>query len=576
METKSKKIKRIGKTWRWVGIVLLAVQLVTSGLVISELLRFPILPFRYMAALEIGLTVAMIATVLLLIVAKSKPFFIVGAVVSVLCIAGCLFALRYLKPLRKTMETVTGQEATETKHIEGVAVLVRAEDTAQKISDTEGYTYGVQRAEEYADSVAAYDYIVRTYNLKLTLREYEFYSNLGKALLNGEIRAMIADSAYVELLEEYLEGFAGHYKILGELSFDTQIERSLVAPTSTPIPTGGQPEIVTGVPDPTQGVTPTPEVTPDVSPEPTEPVTPTGEVTPTPTGEVTPTPAGPTKPPATPTPVITEAPLPDRGDPKDVTQEYFTVYFSGIDRSGSINIRSRSDVNIVMTVNPVTKRILLVSIPRDAYVRIPGVSGNSYDKLTHAGLYGVKTSMRTLENVYGITLDYYVRVNFTSVERFVSLLGGVDVYSAYAFKTSGGRSFVKGMNHVNGNAALAFVRERKSLPGGDYQRGRNQMELIKAIINKIQTPAILKKFDKIMSTISGNVQTSLSMDQLASLVRMQLDSGASWSVETYAVSASGGYEYCYSYRGEKLWVAYINWSTAREAANKMRAVMAGN
>lgn len=567
-ESRKKSGKRVGTVTRSIALAVYAVQLIVAALLIIELNRFPFLPARHMAIVYGVLGFGAIVNLILLVLRKGRNGITVGIILAIIWISGCILALAYLVPARKTVKKVTGQEPSETYRIEGVSVLVRADDKAQRIEDTGGYAYAIQTAEEYASVRAAYDHIVKSYNVNLSLKEYPYYQDAASALLSGEVSAMIADTSYLVLLEEYVPGFAGNYRILGDLSFYTDLPRNTLPDgiTVTPslTPTEGQP--ITYAPT----VTPDPNVT--VTPDPNPPVTPDpGNVTPTPTGK---TPQGPTKVPNTPTPVITQAPLPDRENEGDITKEYFTVYFSGIDQYGSITGRSRSDVNIVMTVNPTTHRVLLVTIPRDAYVTIPGVSGANYDKLTHAGIYGVKASMNTLERVYGIKLDYYVRVNFSSVQKFVDLLGGVDVYCSIAFST-GNYSYAKGMNHMNGAKALAFARERHALAAGDFQRGRNQMELIKGVINKMQTPAVLNNFTGIMNTVSGNVQTSISMDQLAALCRMQLDTGASWTVDTYAVSASGGYEYCYSYKGTKLYVAYLNWNSVREASNLMRNVMAG-
>lgn len=567
IEKKRKGRKRVGKAGRITGIAFLSLQVLALAAVFYELIKFPILPKRIMIELGIIFAIGLGVSVYALLIRKTRNSVIFGCIWAGLWIIGCVVGLLYLRPMIKTVKNVTGQEATETIHISGVAVLVRANDPAKKIPDTNGYKYGVQKAEEYANSVAAYEYIANTNKLSLTLTEYEYYGGLGKGLLSGEVDAIIADVAYVPMLEEFVEGFAGNYKILGELAFDKEIPRSTAVPTEIPNGNGEGPG---------QGGQNNPTDSPSPSGEPQhptqEPVTPPEDnptPTVTPTITPTPTPKGPT-----PTPTPTPLPMPERSS-KDITEEYFTVYISGIDCYGAISARSRSDVNIVMTVNPKTKKILLVTIPRDAYVIIPGISGNSYDKLTHAGVYGVRASMNTLQNVYGIKIDYYIRVNFSSVERFVDLLGGVDVYSAYSF-SAGGTGFNAGVNHLNGKRALIFSRERHAFAAGDHQRGKNQMEVIKGIIAKIQTPAILNNFSGIMETISGNVQTSITTEQLLALVRMQLDTGAEWSVETYAVSTTGGYEYCYTYKGEKLYVGYINWNTAREAANKMRAVMQGN
>ena len=171
----------------------------------------------------------------------------------------------------------------------------------------------------------------------------------------------------------------------------------------------------------------------------------------------------------------------------DITKTPFNVYLSGIDVYGSIKATSRSDVNVIVTVNPNTKQILLTSTPRDYYVPLT-VSNGIPDKLTHAGIHGVDCSIGTLENLYGIDIDYYVRVNFTSVRKIVDLLGGVKVYSDYDFTSDWGPSFKKGYNQVNGKQALAFCRERHHFANGDYQRGRDHQHMIEAILNKAMSP----------------------------------------------------------------------------------------
>ncbi len=268
-------------------------------------------------------------------------------------------------------------------------------------------------------------------------------------------------------------------------------------------------------------------------------------------------------------PVATLPPRPDGNiaDGGSVTDSPFIVYVSGIDTSGSIALKSRSDTNILMAVNPRTKKILLVSTPRDTYTPLYGVSGSVKDKLTHAGLYGPECSMGTLETLYDISIDYYIRVNFSSVIDIVDALGGVDVYSAYSFtsQNTSGYSFTKGYNHVNGAAALSFCRERYSFGNGDYQRGQNHIEMIKAVINKACSPAILGNFDELMEAVSSCVQTSLSADELTSLVKMQLNDGASWEFESMALTNTGSSSStCYSLPGPSLYVGIIDEDSRQE------------
>ena len=164
---------------------------------------------------------------------------------------------------------------------------------------------------------------------------------------------------------------------------------------------------------------------------------------------------------------------------KQVDSKVFNIYISGIDTYGSISTVSRSDVNIIMTVNMNTHKILLTTTPRDAYVKIPGGGADQYDKLTHAGIYGVETSEQTLENLYGIKIDYYARINFTSFLKLIDQLGGVTVHNDQAFTSLHGKfDFPVGDIQMNSEQALGFVRERYSLNGGDNDRGKNQEKVI--------------------------------------------------------------------------------------------------
>lgn len=251
----------------------------------------------------------------------------------------------------------------------------------------------------------------------------------------------------------------------------------------------------------------------------------------------------------------------------------FTMYISGIDSRGGLIAKSRSDVNILATVNVDTRQVLLVNTPRDFYVPLP-ISGGQPDKLTHAGIYGVDVSIGTLEMLYGIDIDYYFRVNFGGFEKIVDAMGGVTVYSDYAFTTGGGYSFQQGENHLNGEYALAFARERKSFGDGDRQRGRNQMAVIKAVINKAMSPAILSNYAGIMESVSGSFETSMPYDVIAELVRDMLDKGGSWNVVTYDVNGSGDTRRPYS-MSTNAYVMIPDQETVDTAIEKINQVMNG-
>ncbi|MFV0363938.1 MAG: LCP family protein [Suipraeoptans sp.] len=235
----------------------------------------------------------------------------------------------------------------------------------------------------------------------------------------------------------------------------------------------------------------------------------------------------------------------------------FSVFISGIDVSGPISTNSRSDVNIIMTVNPDTKKILLTTTPRDYYVEIPGVSGGAKDKLTHAGIYGVDASMRTLSNLYGIDIDYYARVNFDSVVKIVDAVGGVTVDSEEAFTTTVGNFTInQGSNTLNGNQALAFCRERYNVSGGDNQRGKNQQKVITAILQKMMSPALLTSFNSIVSGVEGSVQTNMTHDEMQQLVSGQLATGVNYDIQSVAAEGTGGSDVCFSTGSQALYVTY--------------------
>lgn len=262
-------------------------------------------------------------------------------------------------------------------------------------------------------------------------------------------------------------------------------------------------------------------------------------------------------------------------DSRDVTKP-FSIFISGIDVNGPISTNSRSDVNIIMTVNPMTKKIVLTTTPRDFYVTIPGVSGEARDKLTHAGIYGVDASINTLENLYGIDIQYYARVNFDSVVQIVDAVGGVDVESEEAFITTvGGYSIGQGNNHLDGKQALAFVRERYNVAGGDNQRGKNQQKVITAILKKVMSPSLLMNFNSLVASVEGSVQTNMSHEEMQELVSSQLASGVDFQIESLAASGTGGSDICFSTGAQSLYVMYPDEGVVNDIRSHLQGVING-
>ena len=226
--------------------------------------------------------------------------------------------------------------------------------------------------------------------------------------------------------------------------------------------------------------------------------------------------------------------------PKDVKGDSFNVYISGIDTYGPISSVSRSDVNIIMTVNRETKKILLTTTPRDSYVPIADGGNNQKDKLTHAGIYGVDASIHTLENLYGIDLNYYARLNFTSFLKLIDLLGGVDVYNDQDFTALANKKhYSMGNVHLDSQEALAFVRERYSLADGDRDRGRNQQKVIVAIIQKLTSTEALKNYDSIIKGLQDSIQTNMPLETMMNLVNAQLESGGTYKINSQDLKGTG-------------------------------------
>lgn len=261
----------------------------------------------------------------------------------------------------------------------------------------------------------------------------------------------------------------------------------------------------------------------------------------------------------------------DENTVPDDVPETFIMYLSGIDTYGGISARSRSDVNILAVVNTNTKKILLLSTPRDYYVDY-SVTGGAKDKLTHAGIYGIDASMDALERLYDIDIDYYLRVNFTGFMDIIDALGGIDVYSEYDFTVQNIRDYQKGYNHLSGIEALAFARERYSFAEGDYQRADNQMEVIRAVIDKCASSSLLTSYGSVMNAVSGSFETSMPEDQIASLVKMQLSDMATWDITSYTVSGESTYAETYSMPGQELYVIVPDENDIMKAKNMISEV----
>ena len=275
--------------------------------------------------------------------------------------------------------------------------------------------------------------------------------------------------------------------------------------------------------------------------------------------------------------IVTEVEVDESG--LDVTKDPFVVYLSGIDtRSNSLPARSLSDVNIIMAVNPKTKNILMIHVPRDYYVQLHGTTGYK-DKLTHSGtLGGIEMSMATIEDLFEIEIPYYARVNFNAVVNLVDAIGGINIYSDvnYSFTCWTDRSckFNPGLNYVGGKCALAFARERHAYDTGDRHRGENQEQVIELVIDKVTSSStIINNYSNILTALDGTFETNLTMDDITNLVKMQIDNMSPWHIESYNVDGTGASLPTYSYPNQNLYVMNPNMETVTEAINRLNVIL---
>ena len=249
----------------------------------------------------------------------------------------------------------------------------------------------------------------------------------------------------------------------------------------------------------------------------------------------------------------------------------FNVYISGIDTSGNISNVSRSDANILMSVNTNTHEVLLTSIPRDYYVTLH--SYGAKDKLTHSGIYGVNETVKTVEDLLDTDINYYVRVNFTTVIKLVDKLGGIDVYSDYDFSRDG-YNFKKGYNHVNGAAALVFSRERYSFASGDNQRVKNQQHVIEAVMKKVlNSTTLLTRYTDILDSLKGSFQTNIAQEDISALVKDQINNMSSWTIKSNSLTGTGASSSTYSMGSTKLYVMVPNSTSVTSAKEKIDEVL---
>ena len=475
------------------GLVITVLLLAVSVIFMVMLARTKMIPDNYMIIIGAVLAIFVLLTAVLVWRTSNKIRFTVGALLGFVFIAVLALGGFYINRTRTAITQISGEKTEVTK----VSVYVKAEDAANSVEDTKGYSYGILQSLDRTNTDGAVSHLKQEFGTDIQTVEYTGLTELADGVLNGETQAAILNQAYLEVLSE-MDGYTDIQTRLKEVG--TVDVENVVA----------QEEEETVEPEETAGG-----------------------------GKI------------------------------------YTVYISGIDTRGEMTASSRSDVNIIATVNTETRQVLLVSTPRDYFVPL-SISNGERDKLTHAGIYGIDVCMDTLGMLYDEDIHYYFRVNFGGFTKIIDALGGIDVESDYEFDSKNilGWHFNKGTNHLDGEAALVFARERYSFSDGDRQRGKNQMSVIKAVINKVVSADVLKNYSSLLSSLDGCFGTNITYEEIAELFQNQLKNGGSWNVVTYSVNGTGAKEKPYSLSTEA-YVMIPDESTVDKAKELMTKVRDG-
>lgn len=472
---KRKSKKKITVISTIIYLILLVISIVLFGIII----KLNIVPFKYLIIVIVIYSLILLSLGLISIKKKFKTWFkILVDIISVVLIAVFILVFYYLNLTLHFMDQIRAKEY----QIENYYVLVNKDSEIEEIKDIEKLGIYKTNNENYNKALEKL-----TSEIDIEEKEYKSYIELGNAIIDEEVEAILMSASYKDIISEMIENFDNSIKIIYtiELKSESDIETT----------------------------------------------------------------------------------------DKDVTKEPFSIYISGIDIYGDISSVSRSDVNMIATVNPVTHTILLTSIPRDYYVQLHGTTG-SKDKLTHAGLYGINMSIETIEDLLDEEIDYYVRVNFTTLINLVDAIGGIDIYSDTAFRAWTDHScyFKVGNMHLDGKCALAYARERYAYEGGDRHRVQNQQDVISAILTKaLSSRTLITKYTNILESMGSSFQTNIPSEKIYELINEQLDTMPSWNFDKYSLNGYDDSNVTYTFGSQVLYVMRPDESTIIEARNKIDA-----
>ena len=474
--------KRSLKVLDWINYILMGGYVILAGIVLFQMFRYNLLAFRWLN---------IIITVLAVLLAIGAGIFIKKKIAKVFTLLLLIFGItlgsigvfgiqQFVSVTSKLNET-----AAVSNYIMSIAVLKNSE--IESVSQLESVAAPIDNDQENVQKLI--DDVQKQQQQTLTVTSIESYLEAYKQLQSGEVKAIVLNEAFENIIESEYPNHADTIKKIYKMGVKKKVK-----------------------------------------------------------------------------------------GPKISKGNGMTIYISGIDTYGPINSVSRSDVNILMTVNTDTKDVLLTTTPRDSYVPIADGGNNQYDKLTHAGMYGVDASIHTLENLYGIDINYYARLNFTSFLKLIDLLGGIDVYNDQEFNanTNNGKHYPVGMLHLNSKDALGFVRERYALADGDRDRGRNQQKVITAIIQKLTSAELLANYSAVIQGLQESIQTNMPVEVMTDLVNRQLEKGGRYDVQSQDLKGTGRMDLpSYAMPGSQLYMMEVSQDSLASVKAAMTSVLKG-
>ncbi len=514
--------------WRPIALSFFFILFLAVAIFFYFLLKLDILPLKYLIpiAAVIALLVCLVGFLLFYRMRKKRSHArrvrrIFGIILSCLFTIALLFGAVVLNRIDETKNAVIAQPESSPRSV--VGVYVQKDDPAASLADTADYRYAVlgELGVEKLHANYALGRINESIGSAVEAVSYANITDAADALRSGDVQALAVSKSFLSLLKDTADyaAFPDEVKLIDEI----------VVPQSATF--DNTPILVAEAPEATPEPTPTP--TPEPTPEPIK------------YGE--------------------DRPL--------------VFYLSGMDKSGKeIEYNAHADVNILMAFNPMTKQVLLVSTPRDTFVTNFALGGG--DKLTHCAIQGVPNSIKALEYLYKTHVDNYCRLNFTGFEELVDLIGGITVDNPSTFTTdpdNGGHYFEEGILELNGYQALCYARERHAFGDGDLARGRNQVRVLTAMLDKAKSDSasILMNYSEILDALAGTFETDLTSDQISDLVKVALKSLNDWEIKSYSTWGGSGIRTVASMGSQEVAIIWPNAKSVAFASQLLEMITNG-